>query len=111
MIAINQDPLGRPGIRLWQRSDAEVWVRMLAQPSPAVQRCALALLNRAATPQSVTALWKDLPAVFGPRWRGSVRSVRDVWARRDLPTGDWDQHELTSFVMAHSTVLLLLEVE
>jgi len=55
VLAIDQDPLGKQGRRVAKDGDKEVWARELQGGNRAV-----ALLNRAATPQSITVKWEDL---------------------------------------------------
>src|SRR6185369_16517028 len=55
VIAIDQDPLGRPGRRVVQRGPLEVWTRPLAG-----KRTAVALFNRSAAPARVQASFTEL---------------------------------------------------
>ena len=54
VIAIDQDPLGRQASRVRKEGDKEVWASELEGGSRAV-----ALLNRAATPQEITVKWEE----------------------------------------------------
>jgi alpha-galactosidase len=74
VIAVNQDPLGRQGRRVWKDGDLEVWSKALAGGARAV-----ILFNRGTTEQEITARWGDLdyPAELSA-------SVRDLWERKDL---------------------------
>jgi len=72
VIAIDQDPLGRPGHRVSREGGLEVWTRPLADG-----RAAAGLFNRGEKPGSVTVRWADVGL------RGRVR-VRDAWAGKDL---------------------------
>jgi alpha-galactosidase len=93
VIAIDQDPLGRPGRRVSQEGPAEVWSRPLAGG-----RVAAGLFNRGAASASVTARWEDLGL------RGRVL-VRDAWARKNLGAF---ADRFTVEVPAHGVALLVL---
>ena len=93
VLAIDQDPLGKQGRRVVKDGDKEVWVRELQGGNRAV-----ALLNRAATPQSITVRWEDL----GYPARLSAQ-LRDLWQHKDLgaKTGSF-----TATVPSHAAVLV-----
>jgi alpha-galactosidase len=74
VIAVDQDPLGRQGRRVWKDGDLEVWAKQLQDGSRAV-----VLLNRGASPQTVTATWEQI----GYPDHLSA-SIRDLWAHKDL---------------------------
>lgn len=72
VIAVDQDPGGRQGDRVWSRGPFEAWARPLDDGSVAV-----GLFNRNAG-----AAWMELdPAAFGVR---APLTVRDLWARSNL---------------------------
>ena len=72
VIAIDQDPLGKPGRRVAQRGPLEVWTRPLDG-----KRTAVALFNRGDAPAKVEASAAEL----GIEGR---RSARDVWGQKSL---------------------------
>jgi len=74
VIAVDQDPLGREGERVWKNGDLEVWEKQLRDGSRAV-----ILLNRGSAEQEISANWEDL----GYPSRVSA-SVRDLWQHKDL---------------------------
>jgi alpha-galactosidase len=74
VIAVNQDPLGRQGRRVWKNGDLEVWSKPLARGARAV-----ILFNRGVTEQEITARWGDLDYP-----EGLSATVRDVWEKKDL---------------------------
>jgi alpha-galactosidase len=76
VIAIDQDPLGKQASRVRKEGDQEVWARELAGGNRAV-----ALLNRAATPQAITVKWEDLG--YPPHFSAALH---DVWQHKDLGT-------------------------
>jgi alpha-galactosidase len=74
MIAVDQDPLGIQGHRVRKDGEQEIWSKQLSDGSRAV-----ALLNRGASEQNMTANWTDIgyPASLSAQ-------VRDVWNHKDL---------------------------
>ncbi len=74
VIAVNQDPLGREGRRVWKDGDLEVWGKQLQDGSRAV-----VLLNRGSSSQEITVTWEQIgyPAHLSA-------AVRDLWAHKDL---------------------------
>jgi len=74
VIAIDQDPLGRQGRRVWKDGDREVWSKELKDGSRAV-----ILFNRGSAEQNVTANWEAIgyPASLSA-------AVRDLWQHQDL---------------------------
>jgi len=96
IIAIDQDPLGRQGRRVVKDGDREVWARELQGGNRAV-----ALLNRAATPQSISVKWEDLG------YPAHVKAqVRDLWQHKDLGsmTGSF-----TATVAPHAAVIVTVK--
>jgi alpha-galactosidase len=74
VIAVNQDPLGREGRRVWKDGDLEVWAKQMQDGS----RAAL-LLNRGSSSQEITVTWEQVG------YPGHLNAtVRDLWAHRDL---------------------------
>ena len=74
VIAIDQDPLGRQGRRVWKDGDFEVWSKQLQDGSRAV-----ILLNRSASSQNITVTWEQIG------YPGHLSAaVRDLWAHKDL---------------------------
>jgi alpha-galactosidase len=74
MIAVDQDPLGIQGHRVRKNGDQEIWLKELSDGSRAV-----ALLNRGASEQKMTANWTDIgyPESLSAQ-------VRDIWNHKDL---------------------------
>jgi alpha-galactosidase len=75
VIAIDQDPLGRQGARVWKAGNAEVWVKPLSGGAKA-----LLLFNRGGAPALIRAT-ADQVTVAGRA------PVRDLWAHKDA--GRW----------------------
>ena len=95
VIAVDQDPLGIQGRRVWKDGDAEVWMKPLAGGARA-----LLLFNRGDAPATIRATADQLG------WPAGVRArVRDLWAHRDA--GSWtgalqasvDPHGVAMFVV------------
>jgi len=74
VIAIDQDPLGREGRRVWKDGDLEVWGKQLKNGDRAV-----ILLNRGSSPHEITMTWEQIgyPAHVSA-------AVRDLWTHKDL---------------------------
>jgi alpha-galactosidase len=74
VIAVDQDPLGREGRRVWKDGDLEVWAKEMQDGSRAVT-----LLNRGSSEQTVTVPWEQIG------YPGHLAAaVRDLWAHKDL---------------------------
>ena len=93
VIDVDQDPLGKPGRRVAQDEDIEVWVRDLEDGSKAV-----GLFNRGEMETGVTARWSDVGVAGNQR-------VRDLWRQRDL--GAFES-EFKANVPRHGVVLVRL---
>jgi alpha-galactosidase len=76
VIAIDQDPLGSEGRRVWKDGDLEVWSRPLAGGYRAV-----ILLNRGPAAHDITLHWQDMgyPDTLPAK-------VRDLWKSTDAGT-------------------------
>jgi len=74
VIAVDQDPLGLEGRRVWKDGDFEVWGRQLMDGERAVL-----LLNRGSAEREIAVNWEQIgyPAHLSA-------AVRDLWAHRDL---------------------------
>jgi alpha-galactosidase len=75
VIAVDQDPLGVQGHRVWKEGTSEIWLKPLSGG-----RQALLLFNRATASATITATWDMLG-----RPAGATLRLRDVWSHRDLP--------------------------
>lgn len=71
-IAIDQDPLGKQGNRLYQSGDLDVWIRPLSGG-----RVAVGLFNRSWSLRDISV---ELPQIGFPKGA----AVRDVWNAKDL---------------------------
>jgi alpha-galactosidase len=81
LIALDQDPLGEQGHRVWKNGDLEVWSRQLAGGNRAVL-----LLNRSKTSADIPFTWAQIgyPAKLSAE-------MRDLWKAQDLGrmAGGW----------------------
>ncbi len=96
VIAVDQDPLGVQGHRVWKDGDREVWAKPLAGGGRAVL-----LLNRGETPVSIAATSEQLG--YPARLR---TAVRDLWAHKPLPR--WSG-KLEATVEPHSAAMFRLD--
>ena len=93
VIAIDQDPMGKQGVRVSKDGDAEVWARTLGDGSIAV-----GLFNRGATQIPVTAAWSGLHIT-------GTYKARDLWTHTDRGAGT---DAVWASVPSHGVVLLKL---
>ena len=74
LIAVDQDPLGQPGVRVRQDGATEVWAKRLADGGRAV-----VLFNRGAAPADISVKWEELG------FRGHQNAdVRELWTGAKL---------------------------
>jgi alpha-galactosidase len=93
VIAVDQDALGRQGVRVAKDGDLEVWSKKLKSG------LAVGLFNRGSSTAKVTARWSDLGL-------SGSHPVRDLWAHADRgPAAD----QYSSEVPSHGVVLLKIE--
>jgi alpha-galactosidase len=74
VIAVNQDPLGVQGRKVWDDGPHEAWVKSLSDGSKAV-----ILFNRGTEEGVLSVKWEDIGL-----FPGGSAVVRDLWARKDL---------------------------
>jgi len=86
VIAVDQDPLGVEGHRVWEQGPLEIWMKPLADGSKAV-----GLFNREQSTIKITVKFSQIGI-------GGRAAVRDLWARKDLGVFDGsfsaDVHQL-----------------
>ncbi len=74
VVAVNQDPLGREGRRVWKDGDLEVWSKQMLDGSRAV-----VLLNRGGSERKIPLKWEQIG------YPGHLSAtVRDLWRHQDL---------------------------
>ena len=92
VIAVNQDPLGKPAGRISQTEEGyEVWARDLEDGTKAV-----GLFNRGEMPGEVTVKWSDL-GLTGPQM------VHDLWRQKDIGT---KPNEFTVTIGRHGSMMI-----
>jgi alpha-galactosidase len=91
VIAIDQDPLGAQGDRVWAEGSLEIWARPLADSSKAV-----GMFNRTGAPMEMTLDFVTIGITDPTR-------VRDLWAGKNLSTGN---ATYATTVPGHGAVLL-----
>ncbi len=91
VIEIDQDPLGKPGYRVFKDNDLEVWTRELEDGSRAV-----GLFNRGEFETTVTAKWSDVGV-------SAKQRVRDLWRQLDIGVFEGGY---SAKVQRHGTVLV-----
>jgi len=96
VIAINQDPLGMQGRRVYRSGEHEVWSRQLADGGRAV-----VIFNRGAQEKRLGVAWTDIGY---PRYLPA--NVRDVWAHKDLGK---NSGSFSQMVPGHGVVMLTIK--
>jgi alpha-galactosidase len=96
VIAVDQDPLGREGTRVYKSGEQEVWAKQLSDG-----RRAVVLLNRGSAEQEISANWEELGY---PNYLNA--SVRDLWEHKELGkfTG-----KFAARVAAHEVVMVVVK--
>jgi alpha-galactosidase len=74
VIAVDQDPLGKEGHRVWEEGPLEIWMKPLVDGGKAV-----GLFNREQSTIRMTVHFSQIGI-------GTRATVRDLWAHRDLGT-------------------------
>jgi alpha-galactosidase len=74
VIAVDQDPLGMQGRKVWDNGPQEVWMKPLADGSRAV-----ILFNRGTEAGNITVNWEDISL-----FPGGAAHVRDLWKKSDV---------------------------
>ena len=92
-IVVDQDPLGKSGIKVRDDGDLEVWVKQLADGGRAV-----VLFNRGKTTENIKVSWPELG------YPGHLKAtVRDLWKHEDL--GKY-KGEFIAGVPSHDIVMI-----
>jgi alpha-galactosidase len=96
VIAIDQDPLGMQGRRVYRSGEQEVWSKQLADGGRAV-----VLFNRGAQEKQMSVAWTDIGY---PRYLPA--NVRDLWAHKDLGKINGSY---TATVPSHGVVMVTIK--
>jgi alpha-galactosidase len=92
VIAIDQDPLGREAMRVFENAGVEVWTRPLANGGVAV-----GIFNRNADARQAGFSWSSVGLGSAPA------SLRDLWKHADVTSGAGGYQGL---VPGHGVILL-----
>ncbi len=95
VLAVNQDPLGKPARRMKRFGGCEVWAKPLADGAAAV-----ALINRGSRGEDVLLLAGDIGLTNEPKL------ARNLWTGEDI--ADFSK-ELVHCVQPHETILLKIK--
>jgi alpha-galactosidase len=93
VIAVNQDPLGKQGVKVRDDGDQEILTKQLQGTNVR----AVALLNRGEQAADIAVRWEEIGLP------GGSATVRDLWARSDQGTFT---NGYTVRVPSHGTVML-----
>ncbi|MDE2127906.1 MAG: NPCBM/NEW2 domain-containing protein [Armatimonadetes bacterium] len=91
LIAINQDPLGKPAGRVWTDGEHDVWSRPLADGTRAV-----GLINAGPAPAKIAVTWSMIGL-------GGRQPVRDLWLHKNVGEHDGGYSVI---VPSHGAVVL-----
>ncbi len=96
IIAVDQDPLGKQGIKVRDDGDLEVWAKQLGDGSRAV-----VLFNRSNSNRNMTVTWTDIgyPAHLKAK-------VRDLWEGKNI--GSY-RAEYSAKVPSHGVVMVKIQ--
>jgi alpha-galactosidase len=94
VIAVNQDKLGKGGVRQWQAGEMEAWVKPLEKGHYAV-----AVFNRSAAASKANLTWADL------KLAGSKYDVRDLWLHKEQGA----QKDIAAEIPSHGVLMLRLK--
>lgn len=96
VIAVNQDPLGRQGIKVRDDGDFETWCKQLHDGSRAV-----VLFNRSKAAKEMDVVWTEIG------YPGHLEAtIRDLWQKQDLGTSTVGYQTL---VPAHGAAMLKIQ--
>ena len=103
VIAVNQDPLGRQGIRFMDMGDREIWAKPLADGEIAV-----CFLNRGRDTWKLDYNWRDQTMYFARdvNFRKWDYSVRDLWAHKEIGN---TKDRLKAEIPAHGVLMVRLK--
>lgn len=90
VIAIDQDPLGKQGQRIWKKGGNEIWIKELSNDEKAI-----CFFNRAKKEWTVEPDWANLGIE-------STAQLRDLWKHEDVGSAK-DQKSIT--ISSHDVVV------
>ena len=103
VIAVNQDPLGKQGIRFMDMGDREIWAKPLLDGEIAV-----CFLNRGHDTWKLDYNWRDQTMYFARdvNFRKWDYSVRDLWAHKEIGN---TKDRLKAEIPAHGVLMVRLK--
>ncbi len=96
VIAVDQDPLGKQGVKVKDSGDLEVWVKQLSDGSRSV-----VLFNRSGATAKMTVTWNEMG--YPEHLKANVR---DLWKKKDM--GSFSK-EYSDDVPSHGVVMVRVE--
>jgi alpha-galactosidase len=96
VIAVDQDPLGKQGMRVAQEGPFEVWMKPMADGSKVV-----GLFNRQRTVEEITVNFSQI-GILGEA------KVRDLWRKKDLGAF---RNSFSAYVPTHGVVLVKIQAK
>jgi alpha-galactosidase len=92
VIGVDQDSLGRQGVRVSKNGDVEIWVRPLRKGA------AVGIFNRGPAAAETSVTWGELGLA-------SPRTLRDVWSHQNEAVGEG----ISTAVPSHGVMLFRVE--
>jgi alpha-galactosidase len=80
-IAVDQDPLGKQGVKITDIGDYEIWAKELSG-----EELAVAFLNRGETPINAVIQWNTILRRF--KFQKNLYKIRDLWKKKFVGTTD-----------------------
>ena len=96
VIEVNQDPLGKQGVKVRDEGDLEVWVKQLSDGSRSV-----VLFNRSNSPAKMSVGWNEIGYPVHLK-----AEVRDLWEKKDM--GSYSEKYVAE-VSSHGVVMIRVE--
>jgi alpha-galactosidase len=101
VIAIDQDPLGKQGDRVYEEGPVEIWAKPLTGVA-GTREMAIAIFNFGSSPTEMRGISLHLRAMG---MGGGTVTARDVWAGKDLGKIRDDFHQT---IPGHGVILLVV---
>ncbi|XOV91564.1 MAG: glycoside hydrolase family 27 protein [Bacteroidota bacterium] len=95
ILAINQDPMGEPGFRVYSQDCLEAWKRPLSG-----EKVAIALFNRGSDSKTIKVSWEEIEL------EDNDYTIYDTWKHEEVegnPEGiesDLESHECKVFILS-----------
>jgi alpha-galactosidase len=79
IIAVNQDPLGKPAAQRWVRNDQQMWSGQLTSTTGGTTDMVVVLVNLGGSTATISATMSE---IFGGSVPAGTWEIRDLWAPR-----------------------------